>query len=75
MAISIGADYYLNNAMTSQSATKADKLSSSLGGMDIAKELGDVVLLELFVEIVGGVGLTVLGKTGVEVNTAFGRGV
>ena len=29
MAISIGADYYLNNAMTSQSATKADNLDES----------------------------------------------
>ena len=45
MAISIGADYYLNNAMTSQSATKADKLSISLGGMDIAKAT-DAELLE-----------------------------
>ncbi|MDE7324945.1 MAG: rod-binding protein [Lachnospiraceae bacterium] len=37
MAISIGADYYLNNALTSQTAVKADKLSSALGSMDAAK--------------------------------------
>ncbi|MDE7212284.1 MAG: hypothetical protein K2O03_12700 [Lachnospiraceae bacterium] len=45
MSISIGADYYLNNALTSQSATKADKLSSSLGAMDVASAT-DAELLE-----------------------------
>ena len=45
MSISIGADYYLNNSLTSQSATKAQKLSSSLGAMDVTSAT-DAELLE-----------------------------
>lgn len=45
MSISVGADYYLNNSLTSQAATKADKLSSALGSMDVASAT-DAQLLE-----------------------------
>ena len=45
MAISVGSDYYLNNSLTSQSATKAEKLSSSLRAMDSAAA-SDEELLE-----------------------------
>ena len=45
MAISVGTDYYLNNSLTSQSATKAEKLSSSLRAMDPAAA-SDEELLE-----------------------------
>lgn len=45
MSISVGADYYLNNSLTSRSATKAEKLSSTLAGMDVASA-SDAELLE-----------------------------
>lgn len=45
MSISVGADYYLNNSLTSQSATKAEKLSGALSGLDVASA-SDAELLE-----------------------------
>ena len=38
MSISVGADYYLNNSLTSQAANRADKLSASLGALDAASD-------------------------------------
>lgn len=45
MSISVGAEYYLNNSLTSRAATKADQLSSALGSMDVASA-SDAELLE-----------------------------
>lgn len=45
MSISVGSDYYLNNSLTSQNATRASKLQSSLGSMDVASA-SDAELLE-----------------------------
>lgn len=45
MSISVGADYYLNNSLTSQAANRADKLSASLGALDAASA-SDAELLE-----------------------------
>lgn len=45
MGISVGSDYYLNNMMSTGSATKATALQSSLNSLDAAKA-SDEELLE-----------------------------